>query len=351
MIKKLFLLVLLTVSSVTLSAQSIGMIGSFPASGWTSDIVMKTTDNQNYNLDSYTFLDACQVKFRQGGAWTINWGGPNFPSGVGTQDGVNIPVPAGVFKISFNKTTGQYSFQDLQIQNNEYIYFWKSGLLDLQQSIKTADLDSITFRRPDVTYICNQVWSTRNLDVTTYSDGTPIPQITDNRKWANLTTGAWCYYLNNSGQGDMLGKLYNWYAVAGIYNDASLVNPALRKKLAPTGWHIPTDIEWTTLTNCLGGANVAGGKMKEIGTSHWASPNLFATNSSGFKGFAGGYRGFYGLFGDYEIFPKKMIGIWWSSGEINSSTAWSRQLYSGNGGLGKIESNKSLGFSVRIIKD
>lgn len=116
-----FLLVLLTVSTVTLSAQSIGMIGSFPASGWTSDIVMKTTDNQNYNLDSYTFLDACQVKFRQGGAWTINWGGPNFPSGVGIQDGVNIPVPAGNYKISFNITTGAYNFTKLnptQIPNS-----------------------------------------------------------------------------------------------------------------------------------------------------------------------------------------------------------------------------------------
>ena len=143
-----FLLVLLTVSTVTLSAQSIGMIGSFPASGWASDIVMNTTDNQNYTLSSYTFLDACEVKFRQGGAWTINWGDPNFPSGIGTQDGVNIPVPAGVFKINFNKTSGEYNFQNLQTQNNDSIYHWKSGVMIYKQSINTTDLDSISFRRP-----------------------------------------------------------------------------------------------------------------------------------------------------------------------------------------------------------
>jgi hypothetical protein len=90
--------------------------------------------------------------------------------------------------------------------------------------------------------ICNQIWDQKNLDVTTYSDGTLIPQVTDQNQWGSLTTGAWCYYNNDSANGSTYGKLYNWYAVAGIYDANSLVNPLLRKKLAPNGWHIPLSL-------------------------------------------------------------------------------------------------------------
>lgn len=143
------------------------------------------------------------------------------------------------------------SATEIQAQTTQdTIYFWKTGKLLLKQSIKASDLDSITFKRPVVNIahvtICKQVWATKNLDVTTYMDGTPIPQVTDPTAWANLTTGAWCYYNNLAASNATYGKLYNWYAVAGIYDAASLANPTLRKKLAPTGWHIPTDAEWTT---------------------------------------------------------------------------------------------------------
>jgi uncharacterized protein (TIGR02145 family) len=95
--------------------------------------------------------------------------------------------------------------------------------------------------------IGTQEWQKENLNVSKYSDGTPIPQVTNASNWASLSTGAWCYYNNDPANGAIYGKLYNWYAVAGIHDAASLTNPDLRKKLAPTGWHIPTDTEWTTI--------------------------------------------------------------------------------------------------------
>jgi uncharacterized protein (TIGR02145 family) len=146
-----------------------------------------------------------------------------------------------------------------------------------------GDIDGNSY---DTTLICNQKWITRNLDVSKYTDGTPLVQATASN-YNSLTVGAWIYYPSGLGTG--FGKLYNWYAVAGIYDAASLANPALRKKLAPEGWHIPSLTEWNTLRDCLGGQTVAGGKLKTTGTSNWFSPNTGATNSSGFNGLPGGY--------------------------------------------------------------
>ena len=254
-----------------------------------------------------------------------------------------------------------------QTSQNDSIYFWKSGVLLEMRSIKTADLDSITFKRPtnsnginipgpNVTDFegntyqsvtnCGLTFTKQNLNVSTYSDGTVIPQVTDPTAWANLTTGAWCYYNNDAANGTTYGKLYNWYAAAGIYDVASLANPALRKKLAPTGWHVPTDAEWTTLTTCLGGETVAGGKMKETGTAHWASPNTNATNTSGFTGLPGGYRTIFGTF-----LSIGNDGHWWSSSEYGATDAWSRLLYCDNGGVSRSYTNKAYGFSVRCLRD
>jgi uncharacterized protein (TIGR02145 family) len=201
--------------------------------------------------------------------------------------------------------------------------------------------------------IGTQIWSKNNLDVTIYSDGTPIPQVTDSSQWASLTTGAWCYYNNDSVNGNTYGKLYNWYAVAGIYNAASAKNPALRKKLAPIGWHVPSEKEWTDLFNFLGGKSEAGGKMKSTGTSIWQSPNTAATNSSGFTGLPGGYRSSSN--GSFN--RVRSGGYWWSSSEgIFDSTAWTLELdYSGGPFLNEIISrnyySKESGFSVRCLRD
>jgi len=183
--------------------------------------------------------------------------------------------------------------------------------------------------------IGTQTWTCSNLDVTTYRNGDTIPQITDPTVWAALTTGAWCYYDNNSANGTTYGKLYNWYAV----NDPRF--------LAPVGYHIPTDAEWAVLTDFLGGLPVAGGKMKEVGTTNWFNPNADATNSSCFTGLPGGARISY----DGAFTNISLLGYWWSSTENGTNNAWGRALTSNSGNAVRFDYNKKGGFSVRFIKD
>ena len=183
--------------------------------------------------------------------------------------------------------------------------------------------------------IGNQTWATTNLDVSTYRNGDIIPHVEDATEWAKLTKGAWCYYDNKTANGPIYGKLYNLYAVID------------KRGLAPIGFHVPTDAEWTILTDFLGGNDLAGGKMKEAGTSHWLSPNTGATNKSGFKALPGGYRysgGTFGFFGNY--------GLWWSSSEGgNDILAWDRFLYFNDAVVGRFDDFERSGMSVRCIAD
>jgi uncharacterized protein (TIGR02145 family) len=206
-----------------------------------------------------------------------------------------------------------------------------------------TDIDGNTYQ--SVTN-CGLTFTKQNLNVSKYTDGTPIPQVTDPTAWANLTTGAWCYFNNTTANGTTYGKLYNWYAVVGIYDTASANNPALRKKLAPTGWHVPTDAEWTQLTDCLGGGSVAGGKMKSTGTSLWQSPNTAATNESGFTGLPGDHRSFNGQFMDIGS-----SATWWSSSDYSLADALFRYLNYYDGTANRSFIGKTNGLSVRCIKD
>ena len=182
--------------------------------------------------------------------------------------------------------------------------------------------------------IGTQQWMEKNLDVLTYRNGDVIPQVTDATAWAGLTTGAWCWYSNSADNGAIYGKLYNWYAV----NDP--------RGLAPQGWHIPTDEEWTTLKSLLGGELVAGGKMKTTGTTRWTTPNTSATNECGFAGLPGGIRNTSGTFVDVGV-----SGYWWSASEISSTDAWGRYLLNFSGRLLENSLNKKNGFSVRCLRD
>ena len=176
-------------------------------------------------------------------------------------------------------------------------------------------------------------WSSTNLDVEYYRNGDIIPQVTDPTAWANLTTGAWCYYNNDPANGPIYGKLYNWYAV----NDP--------RGLAPAGWHVPTDAEWTNYITLLGAS--PGGKMKETGTAHWNSPNTGATNSSGWTGLGGGYRDYT----DGSFLSIKVYGLWWSSTEFSSTNAYSRYLSYNTATVIANPPNKNRGYSVRLIRD
>jgi len=186
-----------------------------------------------------------------------------------------------------------------------------------------------------LTTICDQDWMVKNLDVTTYRNGDIIPQVTDPTEFFFINSGAWCYYNNDPLNGATYGKLYNWYAV----NDP--------RGLAPAGWHIPTDAEWATLSNYLGGEFVAGGPMKETGTTHWLAPNTGATNSSGFTGLPGGWRN-YGTGGFLNINDN---GRWWSATVNTVTTAWDRELTNNSARLRRSSGSRQNGFYVRCIKD
>jgi uncharacterized protein (TIGR02145 family) len=184
--------------------------------------------------------------------------------------------------------------------------------------------------------IGDQTWTGCNLDVTNYQNGDPIPQVQDPTEWAALTTGAWCYYENDPLNGCTYGKLYNWYAV----NDP--------RGLAPAGYHVPTDTDFTTLYTYLGGEAAAGGALKEAGLAHWIAPNTGATNTSGFTALPGGVRnipsGTFNLIGAY--------GLWWSATD-NGVGAYSLQLLYNDGGVVGWGTPyfKTDGHSVRLIKD
>jgi uncharacterized protein (TIGR02145 family) len=207
---------------------------------------------------------------------------------------------------------------------------------------------------PYLTY-GDQAWTVKNADVVTYRDGTEIPQVTDASEWSNLTIGAWCYYDNDPSK----GKLYNWYAVAGIHdNDPNTAN----KKFAPEGWHVPSDAEWTTLENYLiaNGYNYDGsttgnkiGKAMASTTRWWTSTNQGAVgndqslnNGSGFNAFPEGNRLNHGSFNN-----EGNNAFFWSSTEYSTIYAWNRYLNGNSSYLYRASSYKQNGFSVRFVRD
>lgn len=185
---------------------------------------------------------------------------------------------------------------------------------------------------PGTIAIGSQVWADKNLDVSTYRNGDPIPQVQDSIAWSNLTTGAWCYYNGDAGLGATYGKIYNWYAV----NDS--------RGLAPLGYHVASDAEWTTLTNYLGGDTIAGGKLKAL--TLWENPNIGATNSSGFTALPAGFRNNIGnsYFITYD-------GYFWTANEDNVAQAWNRYLFNMRADINRYSIDKRFGYSVRCIKD
>lgn len=191
-------------------------------------------------------------------------------------------------------------------------------------------------------YIGTQQWMAQNLKASKYNDGSTIPNITDYTQWQKDTTGAWSCYSNANYvyYNSTYGKLYNWYALSPSTNG--------NKNVCPTGWHVPSDAEWTILTDYLGGLGGSGasGKLKEAGTTHWNSPNLYANNTSLFTALPGGYRFTYGNY--YGI---SEYGYWWSSSEDITNRAFSRHLCYDNFGTYRNALNKHYGLSVRCIKD
>ena len=186
--------------------------------------------------------------------------------------------------------------------------------------------------------IGSQCWIARNLEVEHYQNGDEIPMLS-NYEWIYTVNGARAVFAGNPINKNLYGLLYNWHTL----NDT--------RGLCPSGWHVPSDLEWTELTDLLGGELVAGGALKElgilgIGTGLWQSPNAEATNTAGFSGLPGGYREYYGTY-----FYLGFYGFWWSSSEFDSTNAWRRRLDYHTGNVARFGTNKQFGMSVRCLKN
>jgi uncharacterized protein (TIGR02145 family) len=209
--------------------------------------------------------------------------------------------------------------------------------------------------------IGTQCWTKENLRVTKYNDGTSIPldnsggstgNDDDVQTWSGQTTGAYTIYGNESSTGTNAtnyGFLYNWYAAAGIIANGG--SPT--KNICPAGWHVPSDTEWTTLTNFLG--SNAGGKMKSTvtqpTTGGWNTPNIDATNESGFSALPGGYR--YGEAGG-PFRDIRNFAFFWSATEFDNGLGLyglARIQGRNSGYVGPSFEARQNGISVRCLKD
>lgn len=205
-----------------------------------------------------------------------------------------------------------------------------------------TDIDGHNY--PLVT-IGGQCWMAENLRTTRYRNSDFIPNIEDSTAWAQLSTGAWCNYENNVGYDSVFGKLYNWYAAT----DA--------RGVCPSGWHVPTDVEWQQMEGALGMPaddvvlpgdrgilqNI-GGQLKSI--TWWDSPNVGANNSSGFSGLPGAMRYHNGNFGSLGS-----SGAWWTASDEGPETTWYRSFYSSGRGIIRFFLPKYYGLSLRCVRD
>ena len=205
------------------------------------------------------------------------------------------------------------------------------GLIPNNYSGTVSDIDGNTYK---TVTIGTQTWMAENLRVARYKNGTEIPLVTDETDWAALSTPGYCWYNNDEATYKAnYGALYNWYTVS-------------TSNLCPTGWHVPTDAEWTTLTTYLGGESVAGGKLKETGTTHWTSPNTGATNESGFTVLPEGVR-----WTDATFQYLGVVGSIQTSSQKFSNTAWTWGMNSNSAALARDNYDKTLGVGTRCIKD
>jgi len=213
----------------------------------------------------------------------------------------------------------------------------KSSDSSQQNNITPLDRGTITDIEGNIyktVKLGSQWWMAENLRTTKYNDSTSITPVPDTAAWKKLSTPGYCWYNNDSVTYiGTYGALYNWFAVN-------------TGKLAPKGWHIPTDAEWTTLTTYLGGELIAGSEMKETGVKHWMSPNTGATNSTEFTALPGGFRG-----NDGSFVYLKYFAYYWSSLQYDTTYARYRYLCWEYGYANRYYFYKTAGFSIRCVKD
>jgi uncharacterized protein (TIGR02145 family) len=211
---------------------------------------------------------------------------------------------------------------------------------------KTTYGDVLTFETLDtISDICgnvyrikkfgSQVWMIDNLKTAKYRNGDSIACVLNDTIWSRGDVAAYSYYIAKTTNINRYGLLYNWAAISEERN------------IAPEGWHIPTDAEWETLINYLGGNLIAGGKMKgETDKVAWSFPNTGGTNESSFSGLPAGQRNYDATYSGIGT-----IGSWWAKSEFNASKSWSFSVGTNYKSITKLALDKGIGFSVRCVKD
>jgi uncharacterized protein (TIGR02145 family) len=256
---------------------------------------------------------------------------------------------------------------------NDVIAVTKDGYLNYRVGVTNSDTTGIVIKMlpsagtvTDIdgnvyqtVKIGNQIWTVENLRTTKYNDGTPITLDTSTETWAFATTEKFCYYKNTTNADSIkkFGALYNWY----------VVSPTNPKKIAPVGWHVPIDAEWTTLEKYLvlngytwdGTTDTSSSTYNKIAKSLAAKTDWYLStdsgaigndltknNRSGFSAIPGGPRGTDGTFLD-----QSNSGFWWSATASAATYAWYRNLYYVSVYLVRLNLDKSCGFSVRLVRD
>lgn len=273
---------------------------------------------------------------------TVEYQASSFDIKVGSNISWTVTDNADWISLSASSNNGNATLtanytENTTIQRIAQITFSGNGvsniIITVTQNINPilTDIDNNIY---NTVQIGTQIWMKENLKVIHYSNNVPIIYVTNNSTWTTQSTGAYCWYNNDISNKDIYGALYNWYTVADS------------RGICPIGWHIPSDIEWTALTDYLGGESVASSKMKEIGTAHWLSPNDGATNESGFTALPGG-----GRTNNTGAFVSLYSGSNYWSSTLVTSYSWSRSLYVSDPICYRYQSQRALGFSVRCVKN
>ena len=307
------------------------VFGASIASGITGTDTTKWNNKLEAEVDG-SVTNEIQTISRAGTIVTLSNGGGTFTDSVNTQNLSDV--------LAVNNDGGASQIKNLANPTNAQDAVTKTYVDSLIDKILELEALTTTFKDYDGNLyssikIGNQVWMAENLKTTHYANGDAIPDGTgEDNISGEPDPEYWFVYNDDLNNVYTYGRLYTWYTVINSAN------------ICPDGWHVPSDAEWTQLTNYLEGASVAGGKLKETGTTHWNSPNTGATNESGFTGLPGGYRFFNGAF--------NYIGIsayWWSSTEFNASSAWKHNLDYDNAGIYRGFNNKKFALSVRCVRD
>jgi len=209
-------------------------------------------------------------------------------------------------------------------------------ILDNIPNDTVTDIDGNLY---ETVLIGEQLWMAENLKVAHYNNGDAITYITSEEHWGSMDEGQYGVYDDEPTNANIYGNIYNWAVIGDI------------RGICPVGWHVPSDDEYTVLTDFLGGESVAGGKMKEAGLEHWNYDSdqisLEATNESGFTGLPAGHRNTNS--GDYIYMG--FYGYFWSSTENGSDLAWRRYLLYYSSGVARDTFGKPNGFSIRCLRD